>query len=115
MTRCNTCGDLQPPDSSLKIPFSKLEESAREGSCQSCRLLFDAIRIREEDKIFIEDVFISKDQGTLSLSLWPAGSWRGNSTSQRRMFFHVLQGTHSGLMSSLMHTWPKIVLFDSEG
>ena len=117
MMPCNTCRDLQPPDPSLRIPFSKLEESARKASCQSCRLILDAIRIREEDKIFIEyvDIYISTGQGTLTLSLWPWGSSRGNSVSRRSMFLHVLQGTHSGSMSLLMPTWLGIVLLDFEG
>ena len=114
MIRCNTCRDLQPPDPSLSVLFSKLEESAREASRQSCRLLFDAIRIREEDKTFIKHVFISKGQSTLTLSLWPGGSSCRNSTFEKRMFFHVLQDIYFGLISLLMPTWLKIVLFDLE-
>lgn len=100
MTRCDICQDLQPPYTNILIPFSDLAESAQSNSCPSCRLLYNGIIAREEDKNLIEDVSLSDRYGTLSISLTPfsphyfAESGLGNSTPMRRMFFHVLPGIY---------------------
>jgi hypothetical protein len=100
MSRCDVCMDLEPDRRNVSIQFSDLVTSAQQNSCSSCRLLYNGIVARKEDKIFTEEVFLSNQYGTLSIYLLPfstrffAERGPGNSTPERRMFFHVLPGIY---------------------
>lgn len=69
------------------MSFSALATSVQEDTCSSCQLVLEGIRAMEEDKGLIKHAFTRIYQDTLSLSLKPAGSRKGEQHPEKTVPF----------------------------